>query len=149
VVNQTRWRFNLQVFSGDRCPFPASSRIIDALDTSPSMVYSVRRQLVEEGFEAVLSREQRATPAVAPIFDGAKEAKLIALARSQPPKGYARWSERATTGMIPKKPAPAKAREGGGCRLFGIMRKIKKLKRIASVPGSTLSKNALKDGGLP
>ena len=72
----------------------SDSRIIDALDTSPSMVYRVRRQLVEEGFEAVLSRKQRATPAVAPIFDGEKEAKLIALACSEPPKGYARWSLR-------------------------------------------------------
>jgi len=28
------------------------------------------------------------------IFDGEKEAKLIALACSEPPKGYARWSLR-------------------------------------------------------
>jgi hypothetical protein len=28
------------------------------------MVYRVRQQLVEEGFEAVLSRKQRATPAI-------------------------------------------------------------------------------------
>jgi Homeodomain-like domain len=59
----------------------SDSRIIEALDTSPSMVYRVRRQLVEEGFEAVLSRKQRATPAVAPIFDGEKETKLIARLR--------------------------------------------------------------------
>jgi hypothetical protein len=32
------------------------------------------------------------TPAVARIFDGEKEAKLIALACSKPPKGRARWS---------------------------------------------------------
>ena len=51
------------------------------------MVCRVRKQLVEEGFEAVLSRKQRATPAVARIFDGEKEAKLIALACSKPPKG--------------------------------------------------------------
>jgi hypothetical protein len=43
---------------------------------------------------AVLSRKQRATPAVAPIFDGEKEAKLIALACSKPPKGRARWTLR-------------------------------------------------------
>jgi hypothetical protein len=72
----------------------SDSRIIRALDTSASMVYRVRQQLVEEGFEAVLSRKQRATPAIARIFDGEKEAKLIALACSQPPKGYARWSLR-------------------------------------------------------
>jgi len=41
------------------------------------MVYRVRKQLVEEGFGAVLSRKQRATPAVARIFDGEKEAKLM------------------------------------------------------------------------
>ena len=69
----------------------SDSRIIKALDTSVSMVYRVRKQLVEEGFEAVLSRKQRATPAVARIFDGEKEAKLIALACSKPPKGRARW----------------------------------------------------------
>ena len=68
--------------------------IIEALETSPSMVYRVRKQLVEEGFEAVLSRKQRATPAVARIFDGEKEAKLIALACSKPPKGRARWTLR-------------------------------------------------------
>ena len=70
------------------------SRIIKALETSPSMVYRVRKQLVEEGFEAVLSRKQRATPAVARIFDGEKEAKLIALACSKPPKGRVRWTLR-------------------------------------------------------
>jgi hypothetical protein len=72
----------------------SDGRIIEALETSPSMVYRVRKQLVEEGFEAVLSRKQRATPAVARIFDGEKEAKLIALACSKPPKGRARWTLR-------------------------------------------------------
>src|SRR5258707_4647758 len=72
----------------------SDSKIVEALETSASMVYRARRQLVEEGFEAVLSRKQRATPAVPPIFDGEKEAKLIALACSKPPKGRARWSLR-------------------------------------------------------
>jgi hypothetical protein len=72
----------------------SDSRIIEALETSASMVYRARRQLVEEGFEAVLSRKERATPAVPPIFDGEKEAKLIALAYSKPPKGCARWTLR-------------------------------------------------------
>src|SRR6266513_4266861 len=72
----------------------SDNRIIRALDSNLSMVYRVRKQLVEEGFEAVLSRKQRATPAVARIFDGEKEAKLIALACSKPPKGRARWTLR-------------------------------------------------------
>jgi hypothetical protein len=41
-----------------------------------------------------LSRKPRATPPVAPIFDGEKQAKLTALACSTPPQGYARWSLR-------------------------------------------------------
>ena len=47
-----------------------------------------------EGFAAVLSRKQRAMPAVPPIFDGEREAKLVALACSKPPKGRARWTLR-------------------------------------------------------
>ena len=54
----------------------------------------VRKQLVEEGLDAVLSRESRERPPVARIFDGEKEAKLIALACSQPPEGFVRWSLR-------------------------------------------------------
>ncbi|TMK00931.1 MAG: IS630 family transposase [Alphaproteobacteria bacterium] len=72
----------------------SDSKIIAALETSASMVYRVRKQLVEEGVEAVLSRKQRAAPAVPPIFDGEKEAKLIALACSKPPKGRVRWTLR-------------------------------------------------------
>jgi Homeodomain-like domain len=72
----------------------SDSRIIEALETSVSMVYRVRKQMVEEGLEAVLSRKAPAAPAVARIFDGEKEARLIALACSKPPEGYARWSLR-------------------------------------------------------
>jgi transposase len=72
----------------------SDNQIIEALETSASMVYRVRKQLVEEGLEAVLSRKPRATPAVPRIFDGEKEAKLIALACSAPPKGRARWTLR-------------------------------------------------------
>jgi hypothetical protein len=72
----------------------SDSRIIEALGTSASMLFRVRKQLVEEGFEAVLSRKQRATPAVPRIFDGEREAKLIALACSEPPKGRVRWTLR-------------------------------------------------------
>jgi transposase len=72
----------------------SDNQIIEALATSASMVYRVRKQLVEEGLEAVLSRKPRAAPAVPRIFDGEKEAKLIALACSEPPTGRARWTLR-------------------------------------------------------
>ena len=94
----------------------SDSRIVKTLETSPSMVYRVRKQLVEEGFEAVLSRKQRATPAVARIFDGEKEAKLIALACSKPPKGRARWTLRLLESKVVELHiviAPATRRSGG------------------------------------
>ena len=58
------------------------------------MVTRVRQQFVEEGLGAVLSRKERAAPAITPIFDGEKEARLMALACSTPPEGHARWTLR-------------------------------------------------------
>src|SRR4026209_350059 len=89
----------------------ADNRIIEALETSPSMVYRVRKQLVEEGFEAVLSRKPRAMPAIARIFDGEKEAKLIALACSKPPKGRARWTLRLLENKVVELGVAARARD--------------------------------------
>ena len=71
----------------------SDAQIAEALETSPSTVLRTRRQLVEEGLEAALSRKTRPRPD-ARIFDGEKEAKLIALACSEPPEGHARWSLR-------------------------------------------------------
>ncbi len=72
----------------------SDSRIMEALETNPSQVFRARKQLVEEGLAAVLSRKPRATPSIPKIFDGEKEAKLIALACSAPPKGRVRWTLR-------------------------------------------------------
>src|ERR1035437_5848346 len=49
---------------------------------------------VEEGFEAVLTRKYNPNSARPRIFDGAAEAKLIALTLSPAPEGFARWSLR-------------------------------------------------------
>ena len=55
---------------------------------------SYPRQLVEEGLEAALSRKYNPNSARPRIFDGAAEAKLIALTCSPAPEGFARWSFR-------------------------------------------------------
>ncbi|MHC4047943.1 IS630 family transposase [Bradyrhizobium sp. 23AC] len=99
----------------------SDSRIIKALDTSVSMVYRVRKQLVEEGFEAVLSRKQRATPAVARIFDGEKEAKLVALACSKPPKGRVRWTLRLLENKVVQLGIVDPATAQSGARLKNIL----------------------------
>ena len=72
----------------------SDSRIAAALDTSIATVERTRRQLVEEGFEAVLAHKYNSNSARRRIFDGAAEAKLIALTLSPVPEGFARWSLR-------------------------------------------------------
>ncbi len=72
----------------------SDSRIAAALDTSIATIERTRRQLVEEGFEAVLKRKYNPNSARPRIFDGAAEAKLIALTLSPAPEGFARWSLR-------------------------------------------------------
>jgi transposase len=70
----------------------SDSRTAEALDVSVGTVARTRQQLVEEGFEAVLMRKHSPASARQRIFDGAAEAKLIALACSKPPKGRKRWT---------------------------------------------------------
>jgi transposase len=72
----------------------SDSAIAAALDTSIATIERTRRQLVEEGFEAVLTRKYNPKSARPRIFDGAAEAKLIALTLSPAPDGFARWSLR-------------------------------------------------------
>ena len=72
-----------------------SDRAISAaLDTSVNNVAHTRQLLVEEGFEATLKRKSNPNSARPRIFDGAAEAKLIALACSPAPEGFARWTLR-------------------------------------------------------
>jgi Homeodomain-like domain len=68
--------------------------ICEALNSNVRMVERVRQKFVLEGFEAVFKRKRRQTPPRQPIFDGEAEARLIALACTEPPQGYARWSIR-------------------------------------------------------
>jgi homeodomain-containing protein len=72
----------------------SDSRIAEALDTSVPTIERTRRQLVEEGFDAVLARKYNPNCARPRIFDGAAEAKLIALACGPAPAGHAKWSLR-------------------------------------------------------
>jgi hypothetical protein len=70
------------------------AQIVEALDTNLTMVSRVREKLVTEGLDAVLTRKKRETPPVPAIFDGEAQAKLTALACSEPPPGHARWTIR-------------------------------------------------------
>ena len=70
----------------------SDSRIAEALETSLDTVARTRQQLVEGGVDAALIHKHSPNSARKRIFDGAAEAKLIALACSAPPKGRKRWT---------------------------------------------------------
>jgi hypothetical protein len=68
------------------------SQIAVGLHTSLETVARVRQQFVEEGVDGVLTPKRSPNSARRRIFDGASEAKLITLACSTPPEGFARWT---------------------------------------------------------
>ena len=70
----------------------SDSHIAAALETSVDTVARTRQRLVEEGLDSALKRHHSPNSARRRIFDGEAEAKLIALTRSPPPKGRARWT---------------------------------------------------------
>jgi hypothetical protein len=69
-------------------------QISAALGVSVGQCEHLRKRLVTEGLEACLGRKPQERPSIEPMFDGEKEAKLIALACGEPPEGRARWSLR-------------------------------------------------------
>ena len=85
-------RILLKADAGEAGEAWSDSQIAKALETSLATIARTRQQLVEEGFDAVLTRKHSPNSARKRIFDGAAEAKLIALACSEPPKGRARWT---------------------------------------------------------
>jgi poly-gamma-glutamate capsule biosynthesis protein CapA/YwtB (metallophosphatase superfamily) len=92
------------------------SQTAAALDTSIDTVARTRQQLVEEGLEAVLIRKHSPASARPRIFDGAAEAKLIALTRSLPARdGYGgRWCcSKTRSWSAASSPAPATTQSGG------------------------------------
>jgi Homeodomain-like domain len=52
----------------------------------------LRRRLLEEGLEAALGRKKQTSPSVERLFDGEREAKLIAVACGPKPEGRTRWT---------------------------------------------------------
>ncbi len=93
-------RIVLKADQGAGCEGWTDERICEALETNITMVARTRAKLVNEGLDAVLARKKRARPPIEPIFDGEAQAQLIALACSQPPAGYARWTIRLLAGKV-------------------------------------------------
>jgi transposase len=70
------------------------SDVAEALGVSSRSIEHLKKRFVEEGLEAALERKAREKPPRDIIFDGAFEARLIALACSDAPEGHRRWTVR-------------------------------------------------------
>ena len=73
-------------------PALSDKQVAGALGISMRSIEYLRRRLVEEGLDAALERKKRARPSVEPMFDGEKEAKLIAIACGPKPQGRKHWT---------------------------------------------------------
>lgn len=82
----------LKADEGEHGPSWPDARIAEVFKTSECTVRNVRKRLVEKGFEAALEREKQLN--FRNKLDSEAEAKLIAIACSQPPEGYSKWSVR-------------------------------------------------------
>jgi len=67
-------------------------RIAEAVEVSRATVERVRQRFVEQGLEASLARKRQDRPSRERKLDGRAEARLVALACSQPPEGRQEWT---------------------------------------------------------
>jgi transposase len=88
----TRARILLKADQADGGPAWDDARIAEALDCGLRTVERVRQRFVERGLEQALGRKPQDRPSRERKFDGAAEARLIALACSAPPRGRTRWT---------------------------------------------------------
>lgn len=80
--------------AGPDGPAWAVAAAAEALGVTSRTIEHLKKRFVEEGIEAALSRKPREKPPRDIVFDGAFEARLIALACSAAPKGFQRWTVR-------------------------------------------------------
>jgi transposase len=89
----THARILLKADQGSEGPDWVDEQVADAVEVSQPTVSRVRKQYVEEGLQAALNRRPPNRHYHRKL-DGQQEARLIALACSEPPEGQARWSLR-------------------------------------------------------
>ena len=70
------------------------AEIAEAYHTTPTTVQNVRTSYANNGLEATINRKKRSTPPVPAKVTGDVEAHIVALACSEPPEGYEKWSLR-------------------------------------------------------
>jgi transposase len=75
-------------------PAWTDERIAEAVEVNLTTVERVRQRFVEQGLAAALDRKKQDRPSRERKLDGAGEARLIALACTEPPAGRAAWTLR-------------------------------------------------------
>jgi transposase len=75
-------------------PVGTQAEIAKACHVSTATVYHVAKDFATESIDEILTRKKRDTPPIAPIATGDTEARIIALACGEPPKGFSRWTLR-------------------------------------------------------
>lgn len=73
---------------------PIQEEIAVRCGVSDVTVYTLVKQHATLGIEMCLRRRTHKTPPNPPIVTGEKEARIIALACGEPPKGYSQWTVR-------------------------------------------------------
>ena len=80
--------------AGEYGPKWVVAQVAEASGTTSRSLEHLKRRFVEEGLCAAIERKKRVTPPREIQFGGEFEAKLIALACSDVPKGRERWTIR-------------------------------------------------------
>lgn len=93
VAKATRQRAMILLWAdeGELGPGSSDEQIADLIGASPSTVHRTRQRLVEEGLEATIRRKPAAHRQYRKL-DGVQEARLVALACSDPPAGRVCWT---------------------------------------------------------
>ena len=80
--------------AGPNGPAWTVAKVAEALGVTSRKLEHLKKRFVEEGLERALTRKARVRPPREIVFDGAFEARIIALACSNVPEGYQRWTVR-------------------------------------------------------
>jgi len=83
---------NILLAADENGPAWPDRQIAQAFSCHLHTVEKVRQRLVFEGLSAALERKKQVRPSHPPKLDGKGQARLTALACSQPPEGRDRWT---------------------------------------------------------
>ena len=96
----THARILLLADAGPEGPGHSDKRIVEALGVGERTVSRLRQRFVEEGLEAAVNPRPRPRPSSK--FEGEVEEQIVALAKSDPPEGRARWTLRLLASQVVK-----------------------------------------------